>query len=391
MPRALHFVGSLPSEIAPDEEAAMRWILSHTGPQQLTALPCDADPIWIIDYLNSLQNVTTDHGTPVFETAEPGEYHSYDTMRVYRLAHDPYRRGHVLLKPEHVSMHRVAKTRSVIELFRKIRAENPALAQLPYQISLPNPLDLALFVFVGPPFSPTKRSPRLWQALRRLPRLLTALNLLPVFSDATRREVTELCATDSTDIVFQFESPAVLLALDLTPSFLRPRVAALLARQVAELFASLPPAAKLIVHLCYGGLGKKSLIAPKNTSSHVLFLNALATQLRQLARPLPDVHLPIAHGDRAPSTDPAFYAPLNQLDKGYRLIAGVAAEHFPEDSDTALRLFEQATGAPALAVAAACGLGRHTADDAEKAVQLMSVLANTSHAAPAGTDFTDND
>lgn len=379
--RRLHFVGSLPPQIATDAEAAIRWFLTQAGELPLTAVPCDADPVRIIDYLVGLAKVRTEHGNPVFETAVPGTYRSYDTMGVYRLALDPIAKGVVTLRPEHVSMNRVDRTRSVIELFRGIRAENPNWAHLRHQISLPSPLDLALFVFTGPPFSPTKRLPKTLQALPKLGALLTALRHVPVFAEAARREVAELCATDASDIVFQIETPAVLIMLSMTPKPLRPLVTRLLARHLARFLASLPSTAATILHLCYGDLGHQPLMPPKDITIQVNFLNALADHLRATGTPLPEAHLPVAHGDHAPSTDPAFYVPLLRLDRDYSVIAGVAAENHPEASRDAFCHFETFADRGDLTVATACGLGRRDPSQAGKAVNLMHTLA---HMLPRG-------
>lgn len=368
--RALHFVGSLPPEIAPDDETALRLLLDQADDADLTALPCDTDPLWIIDHLLSRPRVVTDTGNRVFETLREGDGTTYRTMPVYRLAEG------VRLQPEHVSLNRVARCRSTVELFRKIRAEHPAHTHLRHQISLPAPLDLALFTFTGPPFDPDSSRSRLWQALRRLPLALTALKHLPVFTEAARDEIAELCATDALDIVFQYETPAVLIALSVVPRPLRRRLASLLAAQAAGLLTTSPATARFIVHLCHGDLDHKSLNQPRDTSDQVLFLNALAREMRAAGRPLPAVHLPLTHADLPPSIDPRFYEPLRKLDPDYQVVAGVVAEKHPAYSSTALRLTEQALGRPATAVGTACGLGRRSADDATDAVRATRLLAH---------------
>ncbi len=70
----------------------------------------------------------------------------------------------------------------------------------------------------------------------------------------------------------------------------------------------------------------------------------------------------------------AFYAPLRQL-REMPLIAGIAHElQSPADQLRVRDLVEQATGR-AVDIATSCGLGRRTADEAERAVQAMLKLA----------------
>lgn len=373
MSRSLHFVGSLPPSLAPDAEAALRTAFTVADQWPVTAVPCDSDPVWIIDYLRSLADRTTESGEPVFTVVRPGDYRDYASMRVYGMA-QTRTGGRVTLQPEHVSMNRVENVRSTIELFRKLRAEDPGRAQLRHQISLPSPLDLALFVFFGPPYDLDDPTPRLRQALRHPSRALAALRHLPVFNQAALDEITDLCATDAFDIVFQYETPAVLVALGLTPRPARRRVASLLAAHTAHVLTSAPATAKFVLHLCHGDLGNVALVTPHDLGDAVLYLNDLARRLRRAGRPLPAVHIPAAHGDQPPSTDPAYYHPLHALDSGYALVAGITAEHHSDAAARALALFEAAAGRTC-AVATSCGLGRHTAQDAIDAIDLMGALA----------------
>jgi hypothetical protein len=366
--RLFHFVGTLPDELAPTAEDGMRWILKQAGHHGLTALPCDDDRVWIVEkYLKKLAE------RPAFDVAVPGDYRSYGTMQTYRPA-TAKRAG---LTVEDVSMGRLDVLLANLETFRALRAERPEAASLRFQSSLPSPLDLCLFTFARTPYTPGNRTPRLLQAMTRVPELITALKHLRLFDEAQRREVAALHEAGAQDIVFQFETPAVLVLLDLVPRPLRKMVAKLLAKHVARFFKSLPAEAKVSLHLCFGNLGDQSLFTPTNMDNHVLFLNALARELRRLGLPLPDTHLPVTYGSAAPSTDPRFYAMLRRLDPAYRVIAGLADEGHPEASMEALRLFEEAAGRTAIAVACGCGLGRHSPQEAHAAAQVMAALADT--------------
>ncbi|GAB3969539.1 hypothetical protein GCM10029978_041030 [Actinoallomurus acanthiterrae] len=341
----MHFVGSLPPDLCGSPRQAMRWIADQADGHRLTALPCDLDSDWIVAYLRDLGE------RPAFALKRPGEYSGYDDMRSYGV-----RRGHKL-RPSDVSMNREDRLREILEEFRALRAEDPALADVRLQVSLPNPLDLAIFVFEGRP----------WRSLR----------YLPVFAQATVDEVTALTPEVGQDVVWHLETPSVLVGMDMAKRLPggRSLAARLLARQVAGLLARLPADAEVILHLCYGNLGNTELLAPRNLGPAVQYLNLLAARLRRRGRPLPPVHLPAAYGaNPAPRTE-EFYRPLRRLDREWRIIAGIAAATDPGGGVESLGLLEAAADREAYAVATACGLGRHTVEQAEKAVEAMAAAA----------------
>lgn len=323
----------------------MEWILGQAGDHRLTTLPCDLDPDWVIAYLRSLAERSA------FEIRRSGDYAHYEDLRTYSV-----RRGH-RLEPSDVSMDRVDKLRETLEEYRVLRAERPELADIRLQVSLPNPLDLALFAFEGRP----------WLCLR----------YLPVFTQATVDEVTALTADAGQDIVWQFETPAVMVGMDMAKRLPGGRhlAARLLARQVSGVLARLPADAEVTLHLCYGNLGNTEYIAPHDLGPAVDYLNLLAAALRRRGRPLPPVHIPAAFGAHPSPQNAEFYRPLRRLDRDWKVIAGIAAAADPDAGARSLELLETAADRQAYAVATACGLGRHTVDQAEKAVEAMVVAA----------------
>lgn len=325
----------------------MEWITDQVGDHRLTTLPCDLDPDWIVAYLRTLAE------RPVFVVKRPGEYTGYEDMRTYGV-----RRGHKL-RPADVSMDRKDALRKTLEEFRALRAERPELAGVRLQLSLPNPLDLAIFVFEGRP----------WLSLR----------YLPVFTQAIVDEVTTLTAVVGQDVVWQLEAPSVLVGMDMAKRLPggRALAARLLARQVAGLLTRLPADAPMILHLCYGNLGNTELVAPRDLGPAVEYLNLLAPALRRRGRPLPPVHIPAAYGAHPSPRTEEFYRPLRRLDREWRVIAGIATATDPEGSAESLKLLEAAADREAYAVATACGLGRHTVEQAEKAIEAMAVAAGT--------------
>lgn len=346
MPRAIHFVGSLPADVCDTPRQAMEWIVRQRHGHRLTTLPCDLDPNWVVGYLRDLA------GRPAFEITRPGEYASYEDMRTYGV-----RRGH-RLRPEDVSMDRTDRLRKALEEFRTVRAEHPELDGVRLQISLPNPLDMAIFVFAGRP----------WLSLR----------YLPVFTQAVVDEVTELTAEAGQDIVWQVETPSVLIGMDMArrmpggPSL----AARLLARQVAGLLTRFPADAETILHLCYGNYQNTEMFAPRDLGPAVGYLGLLASALRRRGRPLPPVHLPAAYGAHPAPRNEEFYRPLRRLDPEWKIMAGIVSAADPAGGAESLRRFESAAGREAYAIATACGLGRHTVEEAEKATEAMAATAD---------------
>ncbi|MGH8794068.1 MAG: hypothetical protein ACRDXX_15660, partial [Stackebrandtia sp.] len=117
------------------------------------------------------------------------------------------------------------------------------------------------------------------------------------------------------------------------------------------------------------------LVAPKDLGGVDVFLNSLRERLLAQERELPPVHIPAAYGAKPPSDQADFYAALSRVHPDWELVAGVVDENDPERSRTALKLFETAADRTSYAVATTCGLGRHSAQDAAKAAELMIELA----------------
>ncbi|MCT2590764.1 hypothetical protein LHJ74_12725 [Streptomyces sp. N2-109] len=360
MRRKIHLVGSFPPEITGREpREAWAWVRENVGDTELLAWPFDDDPRWIVRYMQGLD----ERGT--VRAIRGGDFSDYDSVPIYRLAGEE-RPGPAMMRDD-------ARADRARELVGDYRRSDTGGA--PVQLSRPNPLDLGLMTMVG--------KPQLRHALRTLRGTFLMLGQLPTLNRAARQEIrhaARLAREHDVPVVWQLETPAVLYALNLLPPPLRPVAARLLARQVAGVLA-LIPRESAVLHLCYGGLGRAELIAPRSTRPAVIFLNALARRLRRQKRPLPPVHIPFAYGTRPPPTLAHPYAPLKDLDPKWRLIAGVADENDPGASHTALDLVEKHSGRQAEAVATACGLGRHSEPAARKALALLAELAGKSTAA----------
>jgi len=381
MPVKFQFAGTLPDSAAPDFKTGVMWLLDQTSGHPLNAVACDPDSSWMVErHLAGLGE------RPNLEVAREGDYSSVKNARTYRPVINPETGAPAKLNADDVSMQRVEQLRADLSTFRQMRMADSRLAGLRYQCSVPSPLDLTLFTFARVPYDPDRRMPRLLQALPGIPDAVRALKHLDAYCEAQRRDVAALCEDGGhKDIVFNLESPAILVALDLAPRPLRKLVARLLARQLADFIDSLPDEARVRLHLCNSNHQDKALFHPKNLRNPVMFLNLLAHELRRRKRALPEVDIPAAVSGEAPSTDPAYYKDLENLDEGYAVVAGVIAEGHRAASITAYWLFRTALGRSVKAIMTACGLGRHSEEDAREAIKVMITVANAANAAASGT------
>jgi hypothetical protein len=364
--RKVHYCGSLPPELTTHDQDVMRWYLDHGAGHELTALPSTQDPAWVVRYLRGLA-----HHTDVFEVTAPGDYEDYSDMRGYRV-----RRG-AALRPEHVSHGDIATALSQIQAFEELRDRTAELANVPLLLSVPCPIDLALFAFVGPTFD---RAVPAWSQTRE------ALRHMPVFVDAAVnyvRGVTQRYAAlhngAAVPVMWQVETPSAVIGMwkaRIVP-VLGPWFAAKWhARIMARMLASFPPGANVLLHECFGDYNHTSVFAPKNLAWPVNYLNHLRGALARLGVAMPVAFIPAAYGAQPPPTNAEFYAPLSQLHPAWTsVVGGVVCADNEEDSAAALHLFEHAMGRSAIAVSCACGLGRHTVEAAERATQVMAKVA----------------
>ncbi|WP_169816294.1 hypothetical protein [Nocardia miyunensis] len=361
MTRYAHFVGSVPKELMTGDGAVLRWFADSSG-EHPTGLPCDLDPDWIMQYLRD----RAEHDD-VLEVVRAGEYADYSDFPSYGL-----RRG-AKLEPRHMSMGRLERIGSVVAAFDELRAARPELARTKLQLSQPNPLDLAMFVFAGAAVS---AGFPLGPALRRSNVIVAALRALPVVTEAVLEEIAAVNERYGDRVVWQVESPFALLGMVKADQLGAKWAAApLLSRQLAGLLTRIHDVgAHSVVHLCYGDYQHKSLLSPRSLAPAVTLLNHTVQHLLAQGTPLPAVHIPCAFGSEPAPLDPEFYAPLRRLDPEWKIIAGVVSPGSDADSTHALRLFEEAAGRTAYGVATACGLGRCNVAEAEQAASTMAKL-----------------
>ncbi|MCX0273965.1 hypothetical protein NLM24_25390 [Nocardia zapadnayensis] len=354
MTRYAHFVGSLPETLMTSDREVLEWFADHSDGWPLTAVPRDLDAGWVVAYLRSLEERNA------FDIVRTGDYADYSDMRSYGV-----RPGHIL-EPLDVAMGRVERIGAIVSEFESLQRSRPGLADKRVQISQPNPLDLALYVFAGAAVS---LGLPVVPAIRNIGVVVTALRHLPVFTEAVLQEMSEVTARHGDRVMWQVESPIATLGM-VKAEQLRAQwsLGPLLARQLGGfLVRTHEIGAATTLHLCYGDHKHKNLLTPDGLGPVVNLLGNLSRLLRKREVPLPVVHVPCAYGADPAPLDPAFYRPLRRLDPDWRLIAGVVGPDDVDDSIRALTLFEHASGRTAYGVATACGLGRRTVDDARSA------------------------
>ncbi|MFE3175942.1 hypothetical protein ACFXPA_12255 [Amycolatopsis sp. NPDC059090] len=318
-------------------------MLDQAHGRTLAALPCDADPRWIVDWLYALENAAS------LEPTRTGEATSYDDYPRYRIAP-----GH-RLTPDDVSLRRASHTAIVAAARQALDCPQ----QLPpIQVSIPGPLDLAYLCFGTP---------------------ARTLANVDVLREAILHDINEIDRRWGDEVVFQFETPATLAILDRVPHTLQSAAAALLAGQITRVIRDSPTDATWVLHLCHGDLNHKPLVTPPDLAHAVRIIRTVHRQLTRLGLPIPQVHIPMCTGTTAPSTNAAYYRALRRLPDDIEVIAGLVDEHHPTESGRALELAENALGRQVSAVAAACGHGRRSPADAEVNAVLAHTLANAPH------------
>ncbi|MFB9903654.1 hypothetical protein [Allokutzneria oryzae] len=340
--RRVHFVGSLPGA---DAESAMSGALRSAGSKLRTLSDGETGERnrWIVDFVDGLD------GHPDLETVATGSWSSYQDVPKYRV-----RKGHRLTGAS-LNLGYLDEFRRSFPVFTRLREEHGATG-LRYQVGVPGPLDLAMFVF-GPvgPFRHTAP-----------------------FEEATVREIREIHAEAGEDVLFQIEVPVELVFMTKAPKPLHAVLARWLAKKTVGLVAAAPEGTRFGVHLCVGDLNNKALGRLKDAGALVTLSNAIAAAW-PAGRTLEYVHAPLAAGDLPPVVDEAFYRPLNRiaLPQGTRFVAGLA--HESQDLDVQRRLLalvERLVGG-SVDVACACGLGRRSPAQAVEAMARCTRLAES--------------
>ncbi len=336
--RRAHMVGSVPE---PTADEAMRVTMEQLGPE-LDYLP-DGETgdrrNWVISMIEGFR------GHPDLRLTKEGDWSDYDKLPRFAV-----RPGHRLYGAA-IDLGITEAARGALPAFRA--AQQAGRPDLLFQVGIPGDIDLALFTFG--PSGPLRR--------------------LRPFTEALATVMHQVHHQYAGDVLFQVEVPVEQVLVGRAPAAARPALARLLARRVAALALGAPAGARFGVHLCLGDMNHRALGQVTDASPLVLLASAIAARW-PAGRSLRYVHAPLAAADDPPSTSPAFYAPLAdlELDPGVRFVAGFA--HEDQDALTQFRvrqMIEDAIGYP-VDVSTSCGLGRRTPAAARAAMGRIKLL-----------------
>ncbi|MEM8529392.1 MAG: hypothetical protein AAGF95_01030 [Chloroflexota bacterium] len=229
-------------------------------------------------------------------------------------------------------------------IFKRLRAES-GLTDLKFQVGIPTGLGIT-FSMMAP---------------------MDALRYAEAFSRRLAFEVNEIIKVAGDDVVIQIEVPGELAFAYKLPKMLV-RIAT---HSIYSLVTKLHPSADIGIHICFGDLNNEALVQAKTLAKMVHFSNSLVAHWPDSHR-LAYIHYPLAEAAEPPSLNPAFYAPLAQINlpPHVRFVAGFVHEQCSVgEHQQLLRVIEGFRGHP-VDVACSCGLGRRPADVAQSLMMM---------------------
>jgi hypothetical protein len=283
---------------------------------------------WIIPIIEGLR------AHPDLELRKPGDWSDYDKTPQFRV-----RRGHRLYGAS-LDFGHLAAVKESLPAFEQARAE-AGREDLVFQEGVPGDFDLAMFT-LGP---------------------VGALRYRRAFTEATLAEIRDVKVLAGPGTLFQIEVPVELVLLAKAPAQARPALARVLARTVTALAAGAPVGTRFAVHLCLGDMNNRAFGTMTDTTPLVLLASAILAGW-PADRPLELLHAPFAAADQPATTEPGFYQPLRslRLPADLTFAAGFAHEAQPLDSQLTIRSIVEDLLGREVAISAACGLGRRSAD-----------------------------
>lgn len=141
--------------------------------------------------------------------------------------------------------------------------------------------------------------------------------------------------------------------------------------RIAALVGSVAPGVEVGMHICYGDMGHKHFIEPKDTADIVRITNAVAERAQRLIN---WVHFPVPRN----RDDEAYFEPLSGLKVGNETELYVGLVHPNDDDGTRKRLKTAAKflEGKRYGVATECGLGRAPLEDFDSIAKLSVAVSN---------------
>jgi hypothetical protein len=215
----------------------------------------------------------------------------------------------------------------------KAQADQAGRTDLRFQVGLPTALGMT-FGMMSPP---------------------NALRYASAFTERLATEANEILDFTNGDVQFQLEVPGELAMAYRLPKF----AVSIALRTVLDLVKQIRPEAPFGIHLCFGDLNNEALISAPSLDKMVHFTNQLIAGWPS-THELNYVHVPLAEASDPPPVDPAWYAPLADMNlpADVRFVAGfVHDKRSVEEHHQILEILDQLRP-EGVDVSSSCGLGR---------------------------------
>jgi len=209
--------------------------------------------------------------------------------------------------------------------------------------------------------------------------------LAAAYEDALIREVQALTRfIPPNDLAIQFDSSREILALELGEGeeafygWKFPEdISDYYQQSLRRVCATIPAETTVGIHLCYGDLGHRHMVEPKDLSVVVNLANAAS---RTAGRPINWVHMPVPQE----RDDDAYFEPLLKLDLHEAATVFVGLVHHTDGVKGSLaRLKRCKKYLPAFGISTECGMGRRPLETIASLLEIHRDVASDSSAQAA--------
>lgn len=181
-----------------------------------------------------------------------------------------------------------------------------------------------------------------------------------------------LTSIPADDLAIQFDMCFAVMALEyemgrLSDELFRPYFSPIrkgLLERLHRLHEQIPGTVPLGWHFCYGDLGHKHFVQPKDMTLMVDFANELARTVH--SRPVSWVHMPVPKS----RDDPGYFKALEGLNTGDGMKLYLGLVHANDEEGTRRRIAAARTVRNNFGVATECGIGRTPAEELESILQI---------------------
>jgi hypothetical protein len=345
MTRRAHLVGAWPGR---DPEHAMEAALEHLGQHldRMTDGETGDRSLWVTPPMDSFR------ANPDVEMIHDGGWTDYDDTARWKV------KDGVTMDPDNIRLRHTLSFQGSFPAFRVLR-ERYGREDLRFQVSIPAPIDIALYAFGEVVFQDGQ--------------------ILEACTAATTREIGKIFAEGGDEVVFQIETVVALVAVAQAPDDQQEAVAEQMAAGLVDVARRSPEGARFGLHLCLGDFHHRSYGNMRNVQPLVLLANAIAGAW-PAGRTLDYVHAPFAAAAEPPIPEESFYEPLKNLDlpDDVRFVAGFLHETLDLDGHRELLGRIEGLAGREVDVAAACGLGRRaTPEESFEAMRDAAALIDS--------------